>query len=333
MVLCFLQCAVQVQCSLKAAKKGKTCWQICKCTNSFSWFLCLGLQTNLLVNWMSCTSSWQRSKDSLFSNRMAAQMKSSNVKSVLMTCRADFELYSANTTRQKHITILIFNWKLFLFCASFWVSHLCCIFVPAFPDTWLGLLAGKWAPGGHSSGSQTNAAHPCVQTPSGNPAAATLRRQQQMCEFKQNIYVHPSSGTENVGEWYQRSTCGRRWNFPCCLWPSEHRAVGPTPSIELPPTLKDIKHTSLIRFYLTFCFCLNDVPSTKPLKNAKKGFITMFSDFSMNNSVECTALEVRKTCAWTVLKIDFQLPSFTTRGRECFLQKGTYFIALHILRP
>lgn len=50
---------------------------------------------HLLVNWMSCTSSRHCSRDSLFSSRMAAQMKSSKVKSVLMACSPGPELSSA----------------------------------------------------------------------------------------------------------------------------------------------------------------------------------------------------------------------------------------------
>lgn len=51
--------------------------------------------THLLVNWMSCASSRHCSRDSLFSSRMAAQMKSSKVKSVLMACSSDSGLSSA----------------------------------------------------------------------------------------------------------------------------------------------------------------------------------------------------------------------------------------------
>lgn len=51
--------------------------------------------THLLVKWMSCASSRHCSRDSLFSNRMAAQMKSSKVKSVLMACSSGSELSSA----------------------------------------------------------------------------------------------------------------------------------------------------------------------------------------------------------------------------------------------
>lgn len=43
---------------------------------------------------MSCTSSLQRSRVSLCSSRMAAQMKSSKVKSVLMACCSDSGLLS-----------------------------------------------------------------------------------------------------------------------------------------------------------------------------------------------------------------------------------------------
>lgn len=52
-------------------------------------------RTHLLVNWMSCASSRHCSRDSLFSSRMAAQMKSSKVKSVLMVCSSGSELSSA----------------------------------------------------------------------------------------------------------------------------------------------------------------------------------------------------------------------------------------------
>lgn len=53
------------------------------------------VRTHLLVNWMSCASSRHCSRDSLFSSRMAAQMKSSKVKSVLMACSSGSELSSA----------------------------------------------------------------------------------------------------------------------------------------------------------------------------------------------------------------------------------------------
>lgn len=52
-------------------------------------------QTHLLVNWMSCASSRHCSRDSLFSSRIAAQMKSSKVKSVLMACSSGPGLSSA----------------------------------------------------------------------------------------------------------------------------------------------------------------------------------------------------------------------------------------------
>lgn len=62
-------------------------------------------QTHLLVNWMSCASSRHCSRDSLFSSRMAAQMKSSKVKSVLMARSSGSELSSANTGR--HIVLSV----------------------------------------------------------------------------------------------------------------------------------------------------------------------------------------------------------------------------------
>lgn len=63
--------------------------------------------THLLVNWMSCASSRHCRRDSLFSSRMAAQMKSSKVKSVLMACSSDSGLSSAKK-RQRPFT-LTFN--------------------------------------------------------------------------------------------------------------------------------------------------------------------------------------------------------------------------------
>lgn len=51
---------------------------------------------NLLVNWISWTSSWHCNSVSLWSKRMAAQMNSSNVKSVLTACSSDPHLSSAD---------------------------------------------------------------------------------------------------------------------------------------------------------------------------------------------------------------------------------------------
>lgn len=75
----------------------------------------------------------------------------------------------------------------FFYIFYYYICHLRWCFGPVFPDTWLVPLAGKWAPGGHNWGSQTDVGHHCVQTLSGNPAVTTCRwvseyEWKQMCK-------------------------------------------------------------------------------------------------------------------------------------------------------
>lgn len=109
-VLCFLKNVVQIQRSLKAAQKGTLIlYQYDRKQTATLVMLLNGLMahTYLPVNWMSCASSRHCSRDSLFSSRMAAQMKSSKVKSVLMACSSDSELSSAK--KKQRLFKLIFN--------------------------------------------------------------------------------------------------------------------------------------------------------------------------------------------------------------------------------
>lgn len=91
--LCFLKYVVQIQRSLKAAQKAHLFY----ISTIRLVMLLYGLiaHTHLLVNWMSCASSRHCNRDSLFSSRMAAQIKSSKVKSVLMAWSSGSELSSA----------------------------------------------------------------------------------------------------------------------------------------------------------------------------------------------------------------------------------------------
>ena len=164
-------------------KKSYSVIGVCLILSNIYFLLCfyksINIWTNLVVNWMSWTSSRHCSRDSLFSSRMAAQMKSSKVKSVLKACSSDSGASAGVITKQKTVR----NFTVVSFRNGFGYSafpvefHLSSTPVPVFPDIGRGRLAARWAPGGHNSGSQTSVVRHCVQTPFGNPAVATLKEE------------------------------------------------------------------------------------------------------------------------------------------------------------
>lgn len=92
---------------------------------------------------MSCTSSLHCSRVSLWSSRMAAQMKSSKVKSVLMACCSESGLLSEKTKQttcgftQKTWSV-VFVKSILYFNAFTWTAFLCQSFLIAGPFNLLG---------------------------------------------------------------------------------------------------------------------------------------------------------------------------------------------------